>query len=74
MSEAILEAYGSESKHTALAALRWAQLLTRTANYERALELASQSVAVFDTDAKRGRHAKDLNEAKALLTTIRQRR
>jgi serine/threonine-protein kinase len=68
----INEAYGTESRHTALAGLRWAQLLMRIGDPERASELAAQSVAVLDTDANRRRHAADLDEAKELLVTTQQ--
>jgi tetratricopeptide (TPR) repeat protein len=65
--ETIRAAYGSESKHTALAGLRWAELLARTGNYERASELARASAAVFDTNANRRRYDSELGQARALL-------
>lgn len=65
--ETIQGAYGSESKHTALAALRWAQLLARTGDYERASELATTSAEVFDTDANRRRYSLELGQARELI-------
>ena len=60
-------AYGPESKHTALAGLRWAQLLARTGDYERASELAGESAEVFDTDANRRRYDSELGQARELM-------
>ncbi len=69
--QVIHDTYGPESKHTALAGLRWAQLLARTGNREQALQLAGKSLDVFDTDANRRRHAEDLREAEELLAIAR---
>jgi tetratricopeptide (TPR) repeat protein len=62
-------AYGPESKHTALAGLRWAQLLARTGNNDRASELARESALVFDTDANRRRYDSELGQARELIVS-----
>lgn len=67
--ESIRDAYGPESKHTALAGLRWAQLLARTGSYERASELARKSAEVFDTDANRRRYGPELGQARELMVS-----
>jgi hypothetical protein len=67
--EAIRAAYGADSKHTALAALRWAQVLARTGQNEQAAELAGKSAEVFDTDANRRRYGPELAEARQLVVT-----
>jgi hypothetical protein len=65
--EIIREAYGLDSTHTALAGLHLAQLLARTGNDDRAVELAAQSIAVFDSDANRRRYAAELGTARELV-------
>jgi eukaryotic-like serine/threonine-protein kinase len=67
--ETIRAAYGAESKHTALAGLRWAQLLARTGNSERVLELARETARVFDTDANRRRYGPELGQARELIAS-----
>ena len=66
----IHDAYGLESKHTALAGLRWAQLLARQGESAHALELVKGSIEVLDTDANRGRHAMELRQARELLDSL----
>ena len=66
----IHDTYGLESKHTALAGLRYAQLLARLGEPERALELVTKSVEVLDTDANRGRHTVELRQARELLNSL----
>jgi serine/threonine-protein kinase len=69
--QVIQDTYGLESKHTALAGLRWAQLLARTGDHEQASQFARRSLDVFDTDANRVRHAQDLRDAEELLALAR---
>ncbi len=66
----IHDAYGLESKHTALAGLRWAQLLARQGESAQALELVKGSIEVLDTDANRGRHAMELSQARKLVDSL----
>jgi len=65
-------AYGPDSKHTAVAGLRWAQLMVMTGDSQRASELATRSVSILDTDANRRRYAADLDQARELLVTTQQ--
>lgn len=66
----IHDAYGLESKHTAVAGLRWAQLLARQGEFRQALGLVKGSIEVLDTDANRGRHAMELKQAHELLDSL----
>lgn len=66
----ILAVYGADSKHTALAGLRWAQLLSRTGDTERAAELAQQAVTVFSKGAHHLRHARELAEARETVREL----
>ncbi len=66
----IHDAYGLESKHTALAGLRWAQLLARQGESAQARELVKGSIEVLDTDANRGRHAMELSQARKLVDSL----
>lgn len=66
----ILEIYGVESKHTALAGLRWAELLIMQGKPDQALPLLKQAVEVFDTDANRGRNLQELKRARTLIDDL----
>ena len=67
---AIVEAYGHESKHTALAGLRWAQLLARNGEQKQAADIVRKSIEVFDTDSNRLRHAREIEESRELLANL----
>lgn len=68
--QTILDAYGLESKHTALAGLRWAQLLVLIDEPEQALDLVNKAITVLELSANRGRHALELEQARELLRIL----
>ncbi len=62
-----LDQFGQTSKKTAMVALRLAQLKANKGYRDEAVELAKQSMAVFDTEENRQRHQKEIKEAQSLL-------